>query len=139
MNADFEHHQFDIKRSFRACPTDKILLGRYFVVQNLAGGDEPQVIRYAALLRGTESAWQALSYGLESLTVIAEHGGVYMNFALWAVAIAPAWLVVRQFGVGAEDSTEATASAIDTDTSDYKGVATKEDLPRLQSSVAGSE
>lgn len=115
------------------------MLGRYFVVQNLAGGDESQVIRYAALLRGTESAWQALSYGLESLTVFAEHGGVYMNFALWAVAIAPAWLVVRKFGAGAEGSAEAVASALDTDTSDYKGVVTKEGLPKLQSSVAGSE
>lgn len=56
------------------------------------------MIRYAALLRGTESAWQALSYGLESLTVFAEHGGVYMNFGLWAVAILPAWTVLRHIG-----------------------------------------
>lgn len=51
-----------------------------------------------------------------------------MNFALWAVAVAPAWLVVRQFGVEAEGSSEAVASAIDTDTSDDKGVVTKEGL-----------
>lgn len=86
----------------------------YFVVQNLAGNDESQVIRYSALLRGTESAWQALSYGLESLTVIAEHGGVYINFALWAVALAPAWLVIRHFGADGEDSSyEGTESTSD--------------------------
>lgn len=52
-----------------------------------------------------------------------------MNFALWAVAVVPAWLVVRQFGVEVEDSTEAVASAVDTDTSDYKGVVSKDGLP----------
>ncbi|KAF2786374.1 hypothetical protein K505DRAFT_380321 [Melanomma pulvis-pyrius CBS 109.77] len=69
----------------------------YFIITNLARS-EPEVIRYAALLRGTESAWQALSYGLSSLTIFAEVGGVYLNFALWAVAIWPAWIVVREFG-----------------------------------------
>jgi hypothetical protein len=70
---------------------------RYFVIHNLAE-DEPDVVRYAALLRGTESAWQALSYGLGSLAVFGEVGGIYMNFGLWAVAIFPAWLVIRGFG-----------------------------------------
>ncbi|OAF99392.1 uncharacterized protein CC84DRAFT_1232841 [Paraphaeosphaeria sporulosa] len=69
----------------------------YFFVTNLAK-DEPQVIRYAALLRGTESAWQAISYGITSVTVFAEVGAVYWNFALWGVAIYPAWLVLRHFG-----------------------------------------
>lgn len=69
----------------------------YFFITNLAK-DEPEIIRYAALLRGTESAWQALSYGLNSLTIFAEVGGVYFNFALWGVAIYPAWLVLKHFG-----------------------------------------
>lgn len=56
------------------------------------------MIRYAALLRGTESAWQAVAYGLESVTVFAEFGGIYMNFGLWALSIFPAWLVLRHFG-----------------------------------------
>lgn len=81
---------------------------RYFAIQNLAGSDEALVIRYAALLRGTESAWQALSYGLDSLTVFGERGGVYMNFGLWALAIAPAWTVLRHIG-------ETTNSAGDSD------------------------
>jgi hypothetical protein len=69
----------------------------YFVIGNLAE-DEEQVIRYAALLRGTESAWQAISYGITSVTVFAEVGAVYWNFALWGVAIWPAWIVIREFG-----------------------------------------
>ncbi|KDN60829.1 putative major facilitator superfamily transporter [Colletotrichum sublineola] len=71
----------------------------YFIVTNLAKGEE-EVIRYAALLRGVESAWQAISYGLTSLTIFGEVGGIYFNFALWAVAIGPAWLVLRHFGSG---------------------------------------
>ncbi|KAF2198711.1 hypothetical protein GQ43DRAFT_483066 [Delitschia confertaspora ATCC 74209] len=69
----------------------------YFIIHNIAS-DEPEIIRYAALLRGTESAWQAIGYGLSSLTLFAQVGGVYFNFALWGVAIYPAWLVLRHFG-----------------------------------------
>ncbi|KAL1615836.1 hypothetical protein SLS56_011658 [Neofusicoccum ribis] len=71
----------------------------YFIINNIAEGEE-EVIRYAALLRGTESAWQAVSYGLTSLPLFAEVGGVYFSFALWAVSIWPAWLVLRHFGTG---------------------------------------
>lgn len=73
----------------------------YFVIGNLAI-DEPEVIRYAALLRGSESAWQAISYGITSITLFAQVGAVYWNFALWAVAIWPAWLVIREFGTQGE-------------------------------------
>ena len=69
----------------------------YFVVGNLAT-DEAQVIRIAGLLRGTESAVQAVSYGLNSVPVMAEVGGVYLNFGLWALALVPAWIVVRKIG-----------------------------------------
>jgi hypothetical protein len=58
------------------------------------------VIRYAALLRGTESAWQAVSYGLTSLPLFAEVGAVYLNFGFWALGLWPAWLVLRHFGTG---------------------------------------
>ncbi|KAK4226301.1 hypothetical protein QBC38DRAFT_537279 [Podospora fimiseda] len=85
----------------------------YFIIHNMAQ-DEAEVIRYAALLRGTESGWQALAYGLESLTIFAEVGGVYMNFGLWAVAILPAWLVIRQFGTSKEDQMEDQSSSTGT-------------------------
>lgn len=69
----------------------------YFLMGQLAT-DPQEVVRYAALLRGTESAWQAVSYGLNSIQIFAEVGGVYFNFGLWAIAIFPAWLVVRHLG-----------------------------------------
>lgn len=75
----------------------------YFVVQNLAQ-DEAEIVRYAAILRGTESAWQAISYGVESIEIIGRVGGVYLNFGLWAVAIVPAWLVIRHFGTSDEET-----------------------------------
>ncbi|OAL43380.1 MFS general substrate transporter [Pyrenochaeta sp. DS3sAY3a] len=83
----------------------------YFFVSNLAK-NEPEVIRYAALLRGSESAWQAVSYGITSITIFAEVGAVYWNFALWAVAIGPAWLVLREFGGERAAAIEQTDSGI---------------------------
>lgn len=56
------------------------------------------MIRYAALLRGTESAWQAVSYGLTSLPLFAEVGAVYLNFGFWGLGLWPAWLVLKHFG-----------------------------------------
>jgi hypothetical protein len=38
-------------------------------------------------------------YGLNSVHIFADVGGVYLNFGLWAVALLPGWLVVRQIGV----------------------------------------
>lgn len=83
----------------------------YFIISNLAV-DEGQVIRYAALLRGSESAWQAVSYGITSVTVFAEVGAVYWNFALWGVAIWPAWLVIKEFGGEKKTAIEQTAEGI---------------------------
>ncbi|ETN39520.1 uncharacterized protein HMPREF1541_05746 [Cyphellophora europaea CBS 101466] len=69
----------------------------YFLMGQLSK-DPQEVIRYSALLRGTESAWQAVSYGLNSIRIFAEVGGVYICLGLWASAIIPAWLVIRHFG-----------------------------------------
>lgn len=70
----------------------------YFVVGNLAR-DDAEIIRYAGLLRGTESAAQAVSYGLTSVSIMGQVGAVYMNFGLWAIAIVPAWFVIKEIGV----------------------------------------
>ncbi|KAH7384076.1 hypothetical protein DE146DRAFT_769724 [Phaeosphaeria sp. MPI-PUGE-AT-0046c] len=83
----------------------------YFIISNLAT-DESQVIRYAALLRGSESAWQAVSYGITSIKIFSEVGGVYWSFALWAVAIPPAWLVIREFGGTRQTAIEQTDGGI---------------------------
>ncbi|KAJ5758715.1 hypothetical protein N7520_005871 [Penicillium odoratum] len=69
----------------------------FFLVGNLADNDE-EVVRIAGLLRGTESAAQAVSYGLSSVAVMAAVGSVYLNFVLWAIAILPAWLLVKEIG-----------------------------------------
>lgn len=83
----------------------------YFIIGNLATTQQ-EVIRYAALLRGSESAWQAVSYGITSVTLFAQVGAVYWNFALWAVAIVPAWLVVREFGGEKKTAIEQTAHGV---------------------------
>ena len=77
------------------------MIPSYFVVTNLAE-TETEVIHFASLLRGTESAWQAVSYGLTSLDLFGKYAGVYLNFGLYVIALAPAWLVIRNFGVGVE-------------------------------------
>ena len=68
------------------------------VVGSLAR-NEAEIIRYAGLLRGTESAAQAVSYGLTSVSVMGQVGAVYLNFGLWAVSIVPAWFVIKEIGV----------------------------------------
>ncbi|CAG8249968.1 unnamed protein product [Penicillium olsonii] len=69
----------------------------FFLVGNLAE-DQEEVVRIAGLLRGTESAAQCVSYGLSSVNIMAAVGSIYLNFGLWAIAILPAWLVVKQIG-----------------------------------------
>lgn len=74
----------------------------YFVIGSLAKNDA-EVIRYAGLLRGTESAAQAVSYGLTSVKVMGSVGCIYLNFGLWALALAPAWMVIKEIGVSTGD------------------------------------
>ncbi|PLN84792.1 hypothetical protein BDW42DRAFT_183483 [Aspergillus taichungensis] len=74
----------------------------YFVIGNLAR-DSEEVVRLAGLLRGTESAVQAVSYGLSSVPIMASVGSIYLNFGLWAIALLPAWLVVKEIGVSFRD------------------------------------
>ncbi|KAK7549026.1 major facilitator superfamily domain-containing protein [Phyllosticta citricarpa] len=74
----------------------------YFIVGNLAG-DEAEVIRISGLLRATESAAQAVSYGLDSIDIFGQVAGVYLNFGLWGISLFPAWLVIRQIGFGLGD------------------------------------
>lgn len=69
----------------------------YFLVGSLAKTEE-ETIRYASLLRGTESAWQAVSYGLSSVSIMGQVGSVYLNFGLWAISIPLAWIVVKEIG-----------------------------------------
>ncbi|KAL4948161.1 hypothetical protein BDW69DRAFT_203739 [Aspergillus filifer] len=74
----------------------------YFVVGNLAKNEE-EVVRIAGLLRGMESASQAVSYGLSSVSIMASVGSIYLNFGLWTIALYPAWLVIKEIGVSLGD------------------------------------
>lgn len=53
------------------------------------------IIRIAALLRGTESAAQAVSYGINSTSLVMSAASA-INFGLWGLALVPGWLVVRE-------------------------------------------
>ncbi|TBU33636.1 major facilitator superfamily domain-containing protein [Dichomitus squalens] len=66
------------------------------------------IIRIAALLRGTESAAQAVSYGINS-TALALNAASAINFGLWGLALVPGWLVVRTIGIGKPSSDDLTA------------------------------
>ncbi|CDO74704.1 hypothetical protein BN946_scf184847.g12 [Trametes cinnabarina] len=83
----------------------------YFVVGYLAKTQE-DVVRLAGLLRGTESAAQAVSYGLASLSSFAEVGGSAINFGLWGVALVPAWLIVKEIGGSLGDRREERERAV---------------------------
>ncbi|BGP38850.1 hypothetical protein JCM10450v2_002806 [Rhodotorula kratochvilovae] len=57
------------------------------------------ILRIGGLLRATESAAQAVSYGLNSLPAFQDIGASSLNFALWGIALYPAWLVISKIGV----------------------------------------
>lgn len=84
-------------------------------------GTQDEIIRYSALLRGTESAWQAVSYGITSIPVFAEVGGIYFNFLLWGLSLFPAWLVLKHFGSSARSSEEAPVPQVVESQNDYSG------------------
>ncbi|GJN87616.1 hypothetical protein Rhopal_000571-T1 [Rhodotorula paludigena] len=70
----------------------------YFVCGALVS-EPADIVRIGGLLRATESAAQAVSYGLNSLHAFSTIGGASINMGLWAVALLPAWLVIRRIGV----------------------------------------
>lgn len=57
-----------------------------------------QLTRLASIIRGVESAGQALSYGLNSTTIRLD-AIAGLNFGLYAVAVPLAWVVVRKIGL----------------------------------------
>ncbi|TDZ14097.1 putative membrane protein [Colletotrichum orbiculare MAFF 240422] len=81
----------------------------FFIIGQIS--ESPQeTIRLSALLRGTESAWQALSYGLNAVPIFALVGGPYINFGLWGVSILPAWLVIKHLGADGKKQDSEAAS-----------------------------
>jgi hypothetical protein len=70
----------------------------YFVIGHLAR-DPQEIVRLSSLLRGTESAAQAVSYGIQSLSGFTLVAASSLNFGLWGLGLIPAWFVVREIGV----------------------------------------
>ncbi|KAI0669598.1 major facilitator superfamily domain-containing protein [Trametes maxima] len=97
----------------------------YFVVGHLARTPE-EVVRIAGLLRGTESASQAVSYGLGSIESFGRVGSSALNFGLWGIALVPAWFVVRDIGGRLGDRREERERAV---VASEKGVAEEEQEP----------
>jgi hypothetical protein len=73
----------------------------FFIIGQISTSPQ-ETVRLSALLRGTESAWQALSYGLNALPIFATVGSTYLNFGLWGLSLFPAWLVIKKLGTGNE-------------------------------------
>jgi hypothetical protein len=81
----------------------------YYIVSGIS--DDPEdIIRLTAIIRGVESAGQAVSYGINS-TSLRLDAIAGINLAQWAIAVVPAWLVVRKFGI-LQDGTKIHSFAI---------------------------
>ncbi|KAH9232384.1 hypothetical protein K456DRAFT_1725706 [Colletotrichum gloeosporioides 23] len=73
------------------------------------------IVRYTSAARALESAGQCISSGISS-TSAPLTAALGVNFALWGVAVVPAYLVVRQVGVrhvGAHSTQERSSEAVD--------------------------
>lgn len=54
-------------------------------------------------------------------------GCIYLNFGLWALAIVPSWLVIRQFGLHSDDKkVDRERSRLDVGEGKASGVARNE-------------
>ncbi|KAK7432096.1 hypothetical protein QQZ08_001386 [Neonectria magnoliae] len=69
----------------------------FFLIGQISKSPQ-ETVRLSALLRGTESAWQALSYGLGAVPIFATVGNPYLNFGLWGLAVFPAWVTIKKIG-----------------------------------------
>ncbi|KAI8262575.1 hypothetical protein K4K56_005857 [Colletotrichum sp. SAR 10_98] len=73
------------------------------------------IVRYTSAARALESAGQCISSGISS-TSAPLTAALAVNFALWGIAVVPAYLVVRQVGdrhVGAHSTQERSSEAVD--------------------------
>ncbi|KAK7415447.1 hypothetical protein QQX98_005898 [Neonectria punicea] len=69
----------------------------FFLIGQISKSPQ-ETVRLSALLRATESGWQALSYGLGAVPIFATVGNPYLNFGLWGVSLFPAWLTIKKIG-----------------------------------------
>lgn len=63
----------------------------------------------------------SFQYGLNSVPIIADIGGVYLNFGLWGLALVPGWLVIKEIGESLGDKkVERERGEIEHEVSDAK-------------------
>ncbi|KAJ6094726.1 hypothetical protein N7467_002239 [Penicillium canescens] len=72
----------------------------YWLVGTINKSDG-EVVRLSAVIRGIESAGQAISYGINSINQgqFPLSGAVAVNMSFFVVCIIPSWLVIRRVGV----------------------------------------
>ncbi|KAI8300829.1 hypothetical protein K4K59_001308 [Colletotrichum sp. SAR11_240] len=73
------------------------------------------IVRYTSAARALESAGQCISSGISS-TSAPLTAALGVNFALWGIAVVPAYFVVRQVGlrhVGAHSTQRRSSEAVD--------------------------
>ncbi|SGY79267.1 BQ5605_C008g05091 [Microbotryum silenes-dioicae] len=80
-------------------PTHPLLLPLPLPHRRAVVTEPADIIRIGGLLRATESAAQAVSYGLNSVQSFGTIGASSLNFALWGISLVPAWFVVKEIGV----------------------------------------
>ncbi|KAE8211541.1 hypothetical protein CF327_g4722 [Tilletia walkeri] len=72
----------------------------YFLVGAI-NDDPSELIRLTSIVRGVESAGQAVSYGINS-TGFRLDAVAGINMGLWGICLLPAWIIVRQVGITAD-------------------------------------
>ncbi|KAK0533272.1 hypothetical protein OC834_002305 [Tilletia horrida] len=72
----------------------------YFVVGAI-NDDPSELIRLTSIVRGVESAGQAVSYGINS-TGFRLDAVAGINMGLWGICLLPAWIVIRKIGILAD-------------------------------------
>ncbi|CAD6887778.1 unnamed protein product [Tilletia controversa] len=72
----------------------------YFLVGAI-NDDPSELIRLTSIVRGVESAGQAVSYGINS-TGFRLDAVAGINMGLWGICLLPAWIVVRKVGITAD-------------------------------------
>lgn len=70
----------------------------YWIMSALSPENSPELVRLASIVRGVESAGQALSYGVNATSwrLDAVAG---LNFGFYGICLLPAWSVIRHVGL----------------------------------------
>ena len=106
----------------------------YYLIGNLANNPQ-EIIRLSAIMRGSESASEAVSYGLNAVNDLITIPNNAINFGLWAISlITPAifaWRIGIPGGIGAIHGTLKTDES-DSDSDEFIENREKEPTTTVQ-------